>query len=175
MISIASPELAGDPDFVASVAGLVNKVYLVAEDGLWAGQVDRTSPAEVASYLTAGELVVARDGAEVIGVARIQRLPTGEGEVGMVVAHPERRGAGIGRDLLAYAEGWARQQGLSTMQLELLVPKTWKHQVKDFLYGWYTRSGYEVVRVADLTESFPELAPRLATPCDFLIFHKPLS
>jgi hypothetical protein len=60
------------------------------------------------------------------------------------------------------------------MQLELLVPRTWKHPVKEFLRDWYTRIGYRVVRTGDLGEDYPALVPRLATPCDFLVFHKDL-
>ncbi|GAA2634107.1 GNAT family N-acetyltransferase [Paractinoplanes durhamensis] len=174
MISFADPALATDNVFVASITDLVNEVYAAAEQGLWSGETDRTNAAAVAALIAAGELVVAREDGEIVGAARVQRLPTGEGEVGMLVAHPKRRGAGIGRELLAYAEGWARTRGLTTMQLELLVPRTWTHPVKDFLRGWYTRAGYQVVRVTDLTEDYPELHPRLATPCDFLIFNKAL-
>ncbi|MEU4240763.1 GNAT family N-acetyltransferase [Actinoplanes sp. NPDC026619] len=169
MISIAA-----GPDVAPAVADLVNEVYTTGEEGLWAGEVSRTGPAEIASFIAAGELLITHLDGEIVGAARVQRLPSGEGEVGMLAAHPKRRGAGIGRDLLAYAESWAQAQGLRTMQLELLVPKTWKHPVKEFLHTWYTRSGYQVVRVTDLTESFPALAPRLATPCDFLIFNKQL-
>jgi GNAT superfamily N-acetyltransferase len=175
MISIAPPALAADREFVASITELVNEVYAVAEQGLWAGPTDRTDPAEIASIITAGELVGAREAdGEIIGAARVRQLPSGEGEVGMLVAHPKRRGAGIGRDLLAYAEGWARERGLRTMQLELLVPKTWAHPVKEFLRGWYTRAGYRVVRSTDLAEHYPALQPRLACPCDFLVFNKAL-
>jgi GNAT superfamily N-acetyltransferase len=174
MISGADPALSTDPALVGTITTLVNEVYAAAEEGLWTPGADRTSPAEIAALIAAGELLVARDDEEIIGVARLQRLPTGEAEVGMLVAHPKRRGAGIGRQLLTYAEDHARARAIRTMQLELLVPKTWKHPVKEFLRAWYTRSGYEVVRVTDLASSYPELAPRLATPCDFLIFHKPL-
>jgi GNAT superfamily N-acetyltransferase len=174
MISFADPSLAADAAFVAEITDLVNEVYAAAEQGLWAGAVDRTGPDEIAAIIAAGELVVARRAGEVIGSARVQRLASGEGEVGMLVAHPRRRGAGLGRDLLAYAEGWARDRDLRTMQLELLVPQTWTHPVKQFLREWYTRAGYRVVRTTDLAEAFPALHPRLATPCDFLIFNKPL-
>jgi hypothetical protein len=60
------------------------------------------------------------------------------------------------------------------MQLELLVPRTWSHPVKEFLRRWYTRIGYRQVRTARLEEAYPALQPRLATPCDFLIYHKAL-
>jgi hypothetical protein len=46
--------------------------------------------------------------------------------------------------------------------------------VKKFLYDWYTRLGYRVIGTGDLADDYPALVSRLATPCDFLIFHKPL-
>ncbi|GIF25486.1 GNAT superfamily N-acetyltransferase [Actinoplanes tereljensis] len=176
MIAIAAPSLASDVALVATVTDLVNEVYAVAEEGLWAGPTDRTDGTEIAKIIAAGELVVAREGGQIIGVARVCRLPADEsvGEAGMLVADPKRRGAGIGRDLLAYAEGWAVDLGLKSMQVELLVPREWTHPVKQFLREWYTRAGYRVVRVTDLAEDYPALAPHLACPCDFLIFNKPL-
>ncbi|GIM95471.1 GNAT family N-acetyltransferase [Paractinoplanes toevensis] len=176
MISFAAPSAASDAAFVATVTDLVNEVYAVAEEGLWAAPTDRTDVTEIARIIATGELVVAREDGEITGVARVCRLPSEDsvGEVGMLVAHPKRRGGGIGRNLLAYAEGWARDLELHTMQLELLVPKTWTHPVKQFLREWYTRAGYRVVRVTDLAEDYPALAPHLATPCDFLIFNKQL-
>lgn len=156
----------------SSIAALVNEVYAAAEQGLWIEGTVRVSPAEIEGYAAAGELFVAYDGEELVGAARIQRLPTGEGELGMLVAHPGRRGGGIGGGLISYGESWARSEGLGTMQLELLVPQTWTHPVKQYLYEWYTRLGYRVVRTGTFADDYPELAPRLATPCDYLIFHK---
>jgi ribosomal protein S18 acetylase RimI-like enzyme len=92
----------------------------------------------------------------------------------MLVASPDRRGVGIGRQLVGFAEHWARTQGLSTMQLELLVPQTWTHPVKEFLRAWYTRIGYRRVRTGRLEEAYPMLQPQLATPCDFVIYEKDL-
>jgi GNAT superfamily N-acetyltransferase len=170
----ADPAAAGDPVFVAGVTGLVNRVYRDGEKGLWNDGAERTGPAEVAALIAAGQLVTARDGGTLVGVARVHRLPGGEGEFGMLAADPARRGEGIGRDLVAYAEGWAVDLGLPTMQLELLVPRGWTHPVKQFLREWYTRIGYRVVRVGDLADDYPALVPRLAGPCDFLVFHKDL-
>jgi GNAT superfamily N-acetyltransferase len=174
MIAHVPPERSADEKYVAEVTGLVNAVYAAAEEGIWIDGTDRTSPAEVAAIIAAGELVEARDGEDLLGVARVRRLPGGEGEFGMLVAHPARRGAGLGRDLVAYAENWARERDLRTMQLELLFPQTWTHPVKQFLHDWYTRLGYRVVRTGDFAEEYAALVPRLATPCDFLVFHKPI-
>jgi GNAT superfamily N-acetyltransferase len=161
--------------FVAAVTDLVNEAYAVAEEGMWLDGTDRATPAEIADMIAAGQLVIARDpDGTLIGAMRLQQLPTGEGELGMLVTHPKRRGAGIGKDLVGYAEDWARNRGADTMQLELLYPNTWTHPVKKFLRDWYTRLGYVVVRTGDLADDYPGLVARLATPCDFLIFHKPL-
>ncbi|MGW6932650.1 GNAT family N-acetyltransferase [Lentzea sp. NPDC054927] len=161
-------------ELAAEIATLVNRVYADAEKGLWAGGAERTSEAEMAELVQAGQIWVARSDERVVGSVRIQQLDDSTGEFGMLVAAPEERGTGLGRDLVSFAERWARERGLSRMQLELLVPRTWSHPVKDFLRDWYTRIGYQVVRTDDFGGAFPELAPQLACPCDFLIFHKEL-
>jgi hypothetical protein len=47
--------------------------------------------------------------------------------------------------------------------------------MKEFLAGWYTRIGYRVARTGTIDEAYPALAPLLATPCDFVIYHKDLA
>src|SRR5918993_28634 len=121
-----------------------------------------------------GRLAVARVDGRLVGAIRIQRLDADLGEFGMLVASPDHRGSGVGRDLVAFAEDRARQQGLDRMQLELLVPRMWTHPVKEFLRGWYTRIGYVEVRTEGLAEAYPALQPLLATPCDFVVYHKDL-
>ena len=46
---------------------------------------------------------------------------------------------------------------------------------KEFLAGWYGRIGYAVTRTGTIDESYPHLAPLLATPCDFVIYRKDLA
>jgi ribosomal protein S18 acetylase RimI-like enzyme len=92
----------------------------------------------------------------------------------MLVADPAHRGQGVGRELVRFAERWSREQGSDTMQLEVLVPRQWSHPSKEFLKAWYTRIGYRPVRTGQFEESYLELAPLLATPCDFVIYHKSL-
>ena len=61
------------------------------------------------------------------------------------------------------------------MQLELLEPRDWTHPTKQFLAEWYSRMGYRIVRTGTMDEAYPELAPLLATPCDFVIYRKDLA
>jgi GNAT superfamily N-acetyltransferase len=167
-ISFASPVL------VVELTDLVNRVYADAEKGIWLDGTTRTNEPEMAGLIAAGEIAVARAAGRVVGAVRVQRLPTGEGEFGMLVAAPDARGLGVGRELVAFAERWTRERDLDTMQLELLVPQAWTHPVKEFLREWYTRIGYRAVRTDSLDADYPWLVPQLATPCDFVVYHKPL-
>jgi GNAT superfamily N-acetyltransferase len=173
-VRIAPVAAAEDNALVDELAALVNGVYAVAEEGLWVDGTLRTTPEGIAALIAVGQIAVARADERIVGVVQIQRLDTGEGEFGMLAADRAHRGRGVGRELVRFAEHWSREQGLDTMQLELLEPRQWTHPSKEFLKAWYSRIGYRAVRCGQFEESYPELAPLLATPCDFLIYHKRL-
>ncbi|WP_409181529.1 GNAT family N-acetyltransferase [Amycolatopsis sp. VS8301801F10] len=173
-IAFLPPSAAEDAALVSQLTELVNTVYAKAEAGLWAGSADRIDAGEMAGLVRAGEIAVARLDGVVAGSVRIQRLAEDLGEFGLLAAAPEVRGAGIGRELVRFAEEHCRSQGCARMQLELLAPREWTHPAKEFLARWYTRLGYRVVETSTIDGPHPELAPLLATPCDFLIWHKDL-
>jgi GNAT superfamily N-acetyltransferase len=169
------PEAAEDSRLVAEITRLVNEVYAVAEKGLWVDDAARTTLDEVAGLIRAGEITVALVDGTTVGCIRIQRLDGDTSEFGMLAAAPDRRGIGLGRRLVEFAERGSLETGRDTMQLELLVPRSWTHPAKDFLAGWYGRIGYAVTRTGTIDESYPHLAPLLATPCDFVIYRKDLA
>lgn len=127
---------AGDVGLVGRLADLVNRVYAVAEDGLWADGWTRTSAPDMAELVAAGEIAVARrsdrDGGDVVGIVRVHPLDHEVGEFGMLAADPAHRGLGIGRDLVAFAEDRCRHHGRTLMQLDLLVPRGRVHPGKAF-------------------------------------------
>jgi GNAT superfamily N-acetyltransferase len=163
---------AGDRAAMAGLAGLVNDVYAAAERGMWVDGAARSSAAEFAELTRAGQIAVARVGAEIAGCIRVQWLDGRVAEFGMLAAAPAHRGAGVGRELVRFAERHAVAAGRRVMQLELLVPRDWSHPSKERLDAWYTRMGYRVVRTESIGEAYPLLAPLLATPCRFVIYHK---
>jgi GNAT superfamily N-acetyltransferase len=167
-------EAAEDGATMAAISDLINRVYEVAEQGLWVDGAARTTPAEVAALTRAGEIVVARVDGRLAGSVRLRVLGDDLSEFGMLVSAPEHRSIGIGRELVRFAERQSRAGGRYVMQLEVLVPREWSHPSKEFLAGWYGRLGYGLVRVGTVDEAYPELAPLLATPCDFRIYHKDL-
>jgi GNAT superfamily N-acetyltransferase len=165
---------AADAPLADELAGLVNRVYAVAESGLWREGTTRTTAPEMAEFIAAGEIAVASREGQIAGVVSIFDVADSASEFGMLAAAPEQRGTGVGRALVAFAERHSRERGLRAMQLELLVPRTWRHPSKEFLKGWYDRMGYPRVRITTIAEAHPQLAPLLATPCDLEVREKPL-
>jgi GNAT superfamily N-acetyltransferase len=165
---------ADDVRLVSELTGLINDVYKAAEDGLWAEGAARTTAAEVTKLIQVGQLATGSVHGQLAGCVRIQLLGNRVGEFGLLAVATSRRGTGLGRALVRFAEQSCRDRQCDTMQLELLVPRAWTHPSKEFLHGWYTRIGYRPVRTGEVEESYPHLAPFLATPCDFVVYHKNL-
>ncbi|MFF2521140.1 GNAT family N-acetyltransferase [Streptomyces liangshanensis] len=172
-------EAGGDRHLVADLTALINDVHAAAEIGLWAENTPRTTTRDVSGMIAAGEIVVARMDGRVVGCVRVRRISGGTGEFGLLAASTGHRGVGVGRDLVTFAEEEARRTGLAVMEVELLVPRTWSHPSKDFLFEWYTRRGYREIGYREVPVdppggSGPCTEGRLATPCDVLTLRKDL-
>jgi len=166
---------AADTTLVGGLTDLINDVYAIAESGLWRDGWKRTTAAELADEIRAGEIVVARRDGRILGSIRVHDVAADTSEFGILVAAPEERGTGIGRALVEFAERQSRDRGLRTMQLELLVPREWVHPSKELLKAWYGRCGYELIGTRDFDQAYPRIAPLLATPCDLQVRAKPLA
>ncbi|KAK1774263.1 hypothetical protein QBC45DRAFT_425527 [Copromyces sp. CBS 386.78] len=203
-ISIAPAHLAQDDTFVNSLTNLINEIYTDAERGFWSiDPFVRTNPDEVRSFITSGTLAVAwlpgtsRYYIEyLLGCGRVQLLPSSPstaadtrtishsnpdpvettkiGQFGCLICRPEYRGSGVGRDLIKFAESWAKERGGKKMQVELVVGDGWEHEEKVKLAGWYERAGYRNVKEVDLEEGIPELGPLLARKAKYRVYHKEL-
>jgi GNAT superfamily N-acetyltransferase len=173
-VKLLVPDEARDEVLVEEVGRVINDAYAIGEAGLWLEGTTRTTPAEIAEAVRGGELAATVEG-RIIGCAYVRPLDAGTADLGLISVAPERWGGGVGRELVRSAEELMRSRGVTTMQLELLVPKGWVHPEKDRLRGWYTWLGYRVVRSAPFEQVAAHLAPQLAAPCEFLIFRKPLA
>ena len=174
--SISFGTVHDDAEFLAQ---LINRVYAVAEEGMWqavdGAPMPRTTTKEVQSLLSKQHLLLARHDESLVGCVCVKMLSPLIAEFGLLVAHPDLRGKGIGRALVVAAEQEARDKGADVMQLELLTPKNWEHPVKAFLHRWYTRIGYVPIRTEPFSQTYAHLAVHLATPCTFTVYHKSLS
>ena len=154
---------------------LINEAYAIGEAGLWLEGTKRTDPGEIAELIRSGGMLAATREARVVGCAYVRPMNADTADLGLVSAAPDQWGTGVGGQLVRAAEGLARSLSVTTMQLELLVPKKSTHPEKDRLRGWYTRLDYRVTGTAPFDEVAAHLAPQLAVPCEFLVFRKRLT
>jgi GNAT superfamily N-acetyltransferase len=174
-VELLAADQARDDALVEELAGVVNAAYEVGEAGLWLEGSTRVAPGDIAEAIRAGGMLAATLEGRVVGGAYVRPLDEDTADLGLISAAPEQWGSGIGRELVRAAEQLMRSRGVTTMQLELLVPKGWVHPEKERLRGWYTRLGYRVVRSARFEQVAAHLASKLAVPCEFLIFRKVLA
>lgn len=181
-IAIPPASAAEDEQLIAHLCRIINEVYTVAEDGIFTPEYRRTNPAELKTFLLAQKLAIASRSAtsplspptNVVGCVRISRATDTMGNFGTLVAVPESRGTGLGRQLVDFAEDYCRGWGATVMQLELLVPMTFQHKLKVWVQAWYERLGYKVVRLEDFAHDYPALAPMLLDETEYRIFEKKL-
>jgi GNAT superfamily N-acetyltransferase len=174
-VNLIAPDDAGDEMLVDRLVEVVNAAYAIGEAGLWVEGTARIGPREVAEAVRSGGMLVATREGRVVGCAYVRPLDADTADLGLISAAPDEWGGGIGRELVRAAEELMRSRGVTTAQLELLVPKEWVHPEKERLRSWYTRLGYRVVRSAPFEEIPAPPASKLATPCEFLIFRKRLA
>ncbi|KAI0970630.1 hypothetical protein F4678DRAFT_114124 [Xylaria arbuscula] len=203
-IAVPPPSAADDKAFITALTALVNKVYSQAERGIYRTDFERTSTEDVAELLRAGEVAVAylpppdadaavaansNEDSEVsaqpipIGCIAMKQVGPSTGEFGMLAVDPSQRGAGIGGDLVRFAETWCLrrlEQGTTatgntvTIQLELLAPVHFVHAGKTALQAWYERLGYARVELRDFRAVYPRLFELLSGPSEFRVFEKRL-
>jgi GNAT superfamily N-acetyltransferase len=161
-------------DHVKRLADLINEVYGDAESGMWKRSGTRTHPAEVERLLRARALILAEIEGVLVGSVNVNIMGDGIGEFGMLVADRRRRGEGIGSALVNHAETWAREHACHAMRLEILAPRHWAHPSKEFLKRWYAAMGYAPRTTEPFESMHPDLAPELATECDYTVWYKSL-
>jgi GNAT superfamily N-acetyltransferase len=174
-VKLLAPDKARDPVLVEELVRLINRAYAVGEAGLWLEGTTRTGPGEIGKAIRRGGMLAATREGRLVGCAFVRPLDPVAADLGLLGTAPDQWGSGVGSELVHSAEELMRSRGGTTIQLELLVPKEWVHPAKERLRSWYTRLGYRVVRSAPFEQVAAHLASQLATPCEFLIFRKPLA
>jgi GNAT superfamily N-acetyltransferase len=161
-VKLHAPDEAPDEGLIGKVVRLINGAYAVGEAGLWQEGASRIQPREIAAAIRSRGLLGARVEGRLVGCAYVRQLDAGTADLGLISTATDYWGCGIGRELVRSAEelptagaGPARRggtggglmmrsRGVTTMQLELLVPKGWVHPEKNKLQAWYMRLGYRV-------------------------------
>jgi GNAT superfamily N-acetyltransferase len=164
-------------DEIAAIVDLVDSAYRgpASRQG-WTTEADllegqRTDAAAVRAIIaaSAGGLLLAHDGGELVACCQLERRAGGVAYFGMFAVRPGRQGRGLGRAVLAEAQRLARAEWHAT-RMEMTVIR----QRLD-LIAWYARLGYQPTGA---TEPFPYGDERYGLPIrsdlEFVVLAKPL-
>ncbi|MCC7366200.1 MAG: GNAT family N-acetyltransferase [Dehalococcoidia bacterium] len=145
---------------IPAIVSLVNLAYRV-EDFFIKG--NRTDEVQVRECLAESGFLMAEDAEDDELVACVHVRIQGErGYFGMLSVHPTRQGQGIGPEMIAEAEAWARDAGCTAMDLTYV-------NLREELPGLYGRLGY--VQTGTAPFAAPE---KLRMPAEFVTMSKPL-
>jgi GNAT superfamily N-acetyltransferase len=181
-LGFPEPSSADDTAFVSTLTNIVNAAYTQSEVGIFKPTYRRTTTAEIASLLRQGLLAVARlsppsgaaTAAVSIGCVLVKKLTSDKGDFALLALDPAHRSGGFGRLMVRFAEDHCRAQGCTIMQVELLVPTGFEHPFKQRIHSWYSRLGYDVVRLGNFNDEYPSLAPELLVQAEYRVYEKKL-
>lgn len=112
--------------------------------------------------------VRAQDGGPIQGCVKLEALEGGACELGMLSVAPEVQANGIGKQLLAASEIFARERGMDRLRITVI-------HMRDTLIAWYERHGFG--RTGE-TKPFPYGDTRIGVPrrddLYFVVLEKPL-
>lgn len=153
---------AATPDDVGAIVALVESAYRgEASRAGWTTEADlldgrRTGPEDVLAQLARPQsrmLLAERDG-ELLACAHVA-VEDGAGYFGMFSVRPGLQGAGIGGQVLAEAERFARDEfGMDVMRMTVI-------DLREELIAWYERRGY---RRTGIKKPFPYGDERFGLP-----------
>lgn len=168
---MVDPARAADPELVGALHDLINDAYSIAERGLWVRDIPRVTPDDVVSNLADGTTAIGRADGQLVGTVRTRMRDPDTGWLGVLAVATGIAGAGLGRELVAFAEQRSASLGASTMRLEMLVPET-PHPHTDRLSAWYARLGYVEVERRSLADFDPGAMSYWVAPCGVAVLHK---
>jgi predicted N-acetyltransferase YhbS len=162
-VSEGQIRLATDAD-IEAIRRLVNQAFEV-ERFLKKGGGDRLQgDGELESLWQRGTFLVKEEDGVPVGCVYVEQRGD-RAYLGLLSIAPTRQGAGLGKQLNAAAENFAREQGCRWMDLRVVSPRA------DLLLPVYRRLGY----VETGTEEYPEvLVEKMTIPGHFILMAKQL-
>jgi hypothetical protein len=119
-----------------------------------------------------------------VGTIRLTPLTPQISEIGILTVDPDFRSSGLGRELIAFAEGLAVKDGVGRVRIEVPAPRTnaqglavvssGKKKKRKYLRAWYEGLGYEFVGKRTLGESVPGLVQAFEEEVEILVLEKGL-
>jgi GNAT superfamily N-acetyltransferase len=146
----------GDAEAIARLINAAFIVERVAFDG------DRTDTQGVREFMEKGKFLLAEDTTGLAGCVYVE-IRGDRSYLGLLSVAPARQGTGLGRQLVAAAEEYARKAACRAMELRIISPRA------ESLLPFYQHLGYAQTGTA----AFPaEVTTKM--PCHYILMTKPL-
>lgn len=124
-------------------------------------------------FLSSSKILLARDNDIIVGCIFVDKSFGDQlGELGMLSVSKSHLGKGLGVMLINAAESFCKSNGCLQMRLEVLTPKNYVHETKDWLGKWYERLGYVKGSPEDFAIHYAHIAPFLLCECIFYVYIK---
>ena len=149
---------------------MCNDVYYTSEAEFWAEGYYRLDDADYDEFLEKGWLRLMFEGESLVGCIVLKPYGLGASSFSMLVCHPEHRKKGIGSKLVNHVTALSKDRGDKSMYLELLTPKEWIHQEKEFLKTWYGGMGYKLIKEVDFRDYYPDHIKFMKTELVFSLY-----
>lgn len=194
MNSLLSLSVLQDLEQAQEVTTVVNEAYFAGEYGMWKNNEPRTTLQEVQTLIQENRIIVAMDGAKLLGTLKITKCSDDVLEFGQLAVARSALRTGAAKQLIAFVEAYARSHGYTTLKLEILYPSenftdsldsmidmtdltvpAWKK--KALLDKIYTNLQFKRTLVGSMTEfaqDYPQLVNALAIPCNYVVYEKAL-
>ncbi|KAM0696514.1 hypothetical protein Q7P36_003762 [Cladosporium allicinum] len=197
-IRLPTPTETHNPLFLHHTTSLINAAYSAPSTTLLKPHNPRTNTTEVQTWLESGNFYLAftlppnndnttshsppqQEDPVPVGTIRLTPLSPEISEIGILTVDPDFRSSGLGRELIAFAEGLAVGDGVGRVRIEVPAPRTdAQGQVvvssakKKYLRAWYEGLGYEFVGKRTLGESVPGLVRAFEEEVEILVLEKGL-
>jgi N-acetylglutamate synthase-like GNAT family acetyltransferase len=144
---------AGD---VAGIVSLLNTAFAMEWDFI---SRDRTTAPEIAHYLETGTFLVVDEGDSALSACMYLEQRGDRMYLGMLAVNPAQQGRGLGRQMIAAAEGHAASLGCRALDIRIVNRRT-------ELPPFYLAIGF----VETGTQPFDD--PQLTKPCHFILMTK---
>ena len=154
---------SGSDGEVSAIVSLVESAYRGPASRVgWTTEADlldgqRTDANAVREIIgaTYGGLLLAEEGADLVGCCQLERRPAGVAYFGMFSVRPAEQGQGRGRAIVAEAERIARDEWAANRMSMTVIRQ------RGDLIAWYQRLGY---RLTGETQPFPYGDERFGVP-----------
>lgn len=157
---------------------LMIDAYALTEKEIWGENYSRIGKEEFDELVGSDAVLIAWMDGQIVGSIYYYPLTDNTYGFGLLNADFKLTGRGIGRELIAAAERYAKTAGAAKMKIEILRPRDLVVPFKERLKNWYSALGYKHTETIDFLTYKPhrsEKAKRMVNPSVFDIYVKELS